>query len=120
MELSGQLSLRQSERQHRVQELVPSVGDAGDAPVAAVHAGVVSAVGGGVAVLPQLRQQRHVQQVNGLGDGAKYPLYHGVLRQRTRRVCRSADRLRLPAAAGSRISPVSPTASPPTGSTFYC
>lgn len=42
------------------QDLVPSVGQAGKAPMAAIHAGVVTTVARRVTVLPQLWHERYV------------------------------------------------------------
>jgi len=89
-----------------VEDLVPRVGHAGEAPVAAVVARVAAAVGGGVAVPPELRQQRDVEQVHRLGHAAQRGPHRALRRDGAGGVRRPGHRLRLLRAAPRALAPV--------------
>jgi hypothetical protein len=80
-----------------VEEDVPGVGEAGDAPVRAVAAEDAAVVLGGVRVLAQLREVGEVEQVDGLGHGRQHAAQDRLLRDRAARVGpRGVERPRLP------------------------
>jgi hypothetical protein len=93
-------------QERRVEDLVPRVRHAGEAPVAAIVARVAAAVGRGVGVPPELRQQRDVEQVHRLGHGGQRGPHGGLRRDGAGGVRRPGDRLRLLRAAPRALAPV--------------
>jgi hypothetical protein len=74
--------------------------------VAAIVARVSAAVGRGVAVPPELRKQRDVEQVHRLGHGGQRGPHGGLRRDGAGGVRRPGDRLRLLRAAPRALAPV--------------
>ena len=82
-----------------VEDLIPNVRHTREAPVAAVVSRVAAAVGRWVAVPPELRQQRHVEQVHRFGHAAQRGPHRALRRDGAGGVRRPGDRLRLLRAA---------------------
>lgn len=78
-----------------VQDLIPGIGKAGEAPVAAVHARVISAVSGWMRVLSELGEQGYVEQIDRLRHGPEDAVDDALSWKWTAWVRRSSDRLRL-------------------------
>jgi hypothetical protein len=94
-----------------VEDLVPRVRHAGEAPVAAVVARVAASVGRRVAVPPELRQQRDVEQVHRLRHAAERRPHCALRWRRPRRVRRPRNRLRLLGAVLAAFAPFGSAAS---------
>lgn len=93
-------------KERGVQDLVPCVRHAGEAPVAAVVARVAAAVPRRVPVPPQLRQQRDVEQEHRLRHAGDRAPHRALRRHRPRRVRRPRHWLRLLRAAPRPLPPV--------------
>ena len=59
-----------------IEKLVPSVGQAGKAPVAAICSSAFPAVSRGMCIFPELRQRCDVQQENGLPYSTQHSLHN--------------------------------------------
>ncbi|RWW10228.1 hypothetical protein BHE74_00047711 [Ensete ventricosum] len=78
-----------------IQDLIPGIGKAGEAPVAAVHARVISTVSGWMRVLSELGEQGYVEQIGRLRHGPEDAVDDALSWKWTTWVRRSSDRLRL-------------------------
>lgn len=93
-----------------VEELVPSIRNSGEAPVATVHVVVAAvAVDGGVAVFSQLRQRGDIQQINWLPHPLQHSLHRHLRRMWAPRVLGAAQWPRFSAAVPSSLTPQTPT-----------
>lgn len=92
-----------------VEELVPRIGQARKAPMAAIGAGVFATVGGGVGVLPVLRQSGDVEENHGFLDPAQNLVDHHPGHWRPRRIPRPEVGLCFAGAGLRGLAPVPAT-----------